>query len=92
VLRHAFYWLQRLANPPAVVIRIEGGSARLAKGLPPPGFVGDCSAIAEDFGIDRGYVECVAGHRGITLRFSPNICAASHQRFRNVLGAHRSRS
>lgn len=89
MLRHATYWLQRLANPPIFVIRICDGTARLTKGLAPPGFLNDCAAIAEDLGMKAGDVECINGPHGITLRFSPGVAASGHQRFRNALGTHR---
>lgn len=91
MLRHATYWLLRLANPPLFTIRIRSGIAHLTKGRAPAGLVADCTAVARDFGIRSGHVDCVAGPRGVVLRFSPGVCAESHQRFRNILGAHRSK-
>lgn len=89
MLRRAGYWIRRLANPPSLVIRIDNGSARPTKGTPPPGFVAACNDVARDFGINSGYVEVVPRMHGATLRFSPDICQDSHQRFRNVWGAVR---
>jgi hypothetical protein len=91
VFRHAIYWLLRVANPPVCALRIQDGRVQLVKGRPPPAFVSGCSDIAAHFAIRNGHVDCVAGPRGLTLRFSPDVPAASHQRFRNVLGMHRHR-
>lgn len=88
VWRAALYWLMRLANPPVFVITITDGVARLAKGKAAPSWIDDCCAVAADFGIQSGHVEGVRGLRSVGLRFSPDIPAVSHQRFRNVLAVH----
>ena len=89
MLASAFYWLQRLANPPLFAVTIEQGVARIAKGPVPPLWIADCTAIAAEFGIDRGRIDGVRTWRGVELRFSPRVPAASHQRFRNTFGVHR---
>lgn len=91
MLRNAGYWLLRLANPPIFSVRLLAGSARLSKGVAPPGLVQDFAAVAEEFGIEDGYVDCVHSNNGPRLRFSPGVASASHQRFRNLLGAYRNR-
>ena len=88
MLRRAFQCLTRLANPPVFVITIADGVARSTKGRAPASWIHDCTSVATDFGISRGHIDGVRTLHGIALRFSPDICAASHQRFRNVLGAH----
>jgi hypothetical protein len=88
MLRRAFQCLTRLANPPVFVITIADGEARFTKGRATPSSVRDCTSVATDFGIERGYIDGVRTLHGIALRFSPDICTASHQRFRNVLATH----
>jgi len=91
VIGAAFHWLRRLANPPLFVITLSGGTAQLVQGVATEAWVADCAAIAAEFGIARGCVEGVRTWRGVELRFSPDVPAASRQRFRNVFALHRSR-
>ena len=88
MLRHAFHWLVRLANPPVFTITIAHGVARFTKGRAPASRIDECTAVATDFGISRGHIDGVCTLHGVALRFSPDICSASHQRFRNVLAVH----
>ena len=85
----AIYWLKRLAHPPTFVITVRNGVARRTKGTVPAQWIADCTTIAADFGIARGHVEGVCSDRGLGLRFSPDVPARSHQRFRNVFAVHR---
>lgn len=89
MLRAAFHWLQRRANPAVSTVAIDGGAARLRRGTAPAAWVEDCGRIAADFGIERGLVDVVHTARGLGLRFSASIPASSHQRFRNVFALHR---
>lgn len=89
MLDAAFTWLRHLGNSPLFVISLAGGTARLVKGKATMAWLDDCTAIARDFGIVSGTVEAVRTWRGVGLRFSPEISAASHQRFRNVYGIHK---
>ena len=91
MLTRACYWLSRAVNPPLFAVVVSGGVARLATGTATAAWVADCTAIARDFGIDRGRIEGVRTWRGIGLRFSPDVPVASRQRFRNVFALHRSR-
>ena len=89
MLASAFHWLRRLANPPLFVVTITGGVARVTKGQAPPLWIGEITSIAGDFGIHCGRIDGVRTWRGVELRFSPDLPAASHQRFRNTFGVHR---
>lgn len=88
MIRNAGYWLVRLARPPIFSVRIRRGIVQPSKGLVPPGVLNDFRAVVQDFGIDAGYVDCVASFGRVLARFSPEVPDSSHQRFRNVLGAH----
>lgn len=82
--RRAAYWLVRLARPPVFVVTFRAGRATAANGAPPAEWLADCGAIAAEFGVERGHVDAVRAPHGLALRFSPDVPAASHQRFRNV--------
>ncbi len=89
MLGNAFHWLQRRANPPLFVVTIHGGTAQCTKGEAPPLWIADIAAIADDLGIEQGRIDGVRTWRGVELRFSPDLPAISHQRFRNTFGVHR---
>lgn len=91
MIRNIGYWLVRLARPPLFSVRIRRGSVQPSKGQVPPGVLNDFLAVVRDFGIDDGYVDCVTSSGRVLARFSPAVPGSSHQRFRNVLGAHRIR-
>ena len=86
MLRHLGYHLHRLARPALLAIRFAGGTTKAERGKVHAALLGDCADVAAVFAIVRGRVEAVRGLRGLSLRFSPEIPAASHQRFRNVFG------
>lgn len=88
MLRHFVYHLHRLAIPAALAVRFEAGAARAERGKVRAALLADCADVAATFAIRRGRVEAVRGWRGLSLRFSPGIPKASHQRFRNVFGVH----
>jgi hypothetical protein len=88
VFANPFYWLKRLAVPPVFVIELEGGRARLTKGMATALWTSDCAEIAAEFGIAHGYVEGVRTPWGLGLRFSPDVPKECHQRFRNVFATH----
>lgn len=90
MLASAFYWLQRAVNPPLFAIDFARGEPRIVKGLVPAAWLADCAVLAAQFGIHRGRVDGVRTWRGVELRFSPDLPAASHQRFRNTFGVHRA--
>lgn len=92
MLRHLAYWLHRLANPPLLAIRIRDRVATSSRGKAPPGLLEACSDVAADFAIDAGHLHVAPGFPGARIRFSPHIPDESHQRFRNVIGAHSVRS
>ena len=87
--RMIWWWLRRTASPALFSIRIEGGTARLAKGQAPAAWVAACAEVGRDFGIERGVVDGARSVRGVVLRFSPGVPAASHQRLRNLFAVYR---
>lgn len=89
MLRALLYWLRRLADPPHFVVTFTHGGARCGRGELPTGVLADCQAIAEDFGITAGHLDARRRDGRFVLHFSPELPAASHQRFRNVLGNRR---
>ena len=84
MLRRALFWLDRCVRPAAFSVAFGPGRVRPARGRVPAGFLHDCAAIAAEFGIARGRVDALHTWRGPALRFSPDVPASSHQRFRNV--------
>jgi len=92
MLASPVYWLLRLVRPPLFSFRIRGGAVRVSKGPAPPGLLNDVEAVARDFEIEDGYVDAVSDFGRVSVRFSPGVPAASHQRFRNVVGARRVRA
>jgi hypothetical protein len=89
MLRSLVHGLRRLANPAVFVVRFDGGTASLRRGKTPAAWIDDCGQLAAEFGIERGLLDGVRTWRGLELRFSPAIPAASHQRFRNVFALYR---
>jgi Protein of unknown function (DUF3634) len=88
MLRALTHWLQRLANPPLCSLEFVPEGVRCRRGSPPPSFVTDCGDVARELGIARGHLDVVGSEGRLQLRFSPELPARSHQRFRNVLGVH----
>ena len=87
-MRSFGYLLSRVCRPALWSIEFHGAGPRAIAGQVPPGLLADCRDIAAQFAIEHGRVDVVRGPHGPTLRFSPAIPAASHQRLRNVFGVH----
>lgn len=87
LLGHVLYWLRRLADPPEFVVGFDANGPRVARGKLPARWLADVAAVATDFGIRSGHVDGYRRAGLLQLRFSPAIPRASHQRFRNVIGA-----
>ena len=88
MLRRMTHWLQRLANPPLCTLEFTPTGVRCRRGTPPPAFVNDCGDVAREFDLTRGWLDVIGREGRLQLRFSPELPAHSHQRFRNVLGVH----
>lgn len=69
-------------------VQIKDGSARRASGEVRQGFVGDCSDIAEQFGIRAGRIYGVRRDNGVEIEFDSEIPGTAHQRFRNAWSYH----
>ena len=91
-MRNLGYWLVRMARPPLFGIRIRAGVTEVSKGPLPAGLLPDLADVVREFGIVEGYVDAVAQAGRVVVRFSRGVPAASHQRFRNVVGARRIRA
>ncbi len=89
MLGRALHWVEGLVNPPVFAVAFANGEVRVAKGPVTAAWLADCTAIAREFGIAAGRVEGMRMGRGVELRFSREVPAASHQRFRNVFAMHR---
>lgn len=85
LLGNAFYWLVRLANPPAFALAFHSCGVRCTRGNLRGNWLEDCRDVAAQFGIVRGHVDGRVRDGRLVLRFSPDIPRASHQRFTNVL-------
>jgi hypothetical protein len=88
MLRALLYHLQRVAMPAEFAIGFAGGTARVARGSPPAGWIADCGDLAREFGLEHGRIDAVRVAGRLQLRFSPDVPRALHQRFRNVFGTY----
>jgi hypothetical protein len=88
MLHEFLFRLQTLAAPPLWTITFGRHGARCTRGRVAAGWLADCQDLASHFDLTHGRVDGVRRGRAIALRFSPDVPAASHQRFRNVFGTH----
>jgi len=92
LLKSMFYWLRRVADPPAFAVTFRGGEVRCTRGELRAGWLDDCRDIAAQFGLTAGHLDGLVRDGRLLLRFSPDVPAAAHQRFRNALGVrHQAR-
>jgi hypothetical protein len=88
MLAHVCHALLRAAVPPLFAVAFGPKGARVRTGPVPSAWLADCNALAREFGLARGTIDAVRLAGRVQLRFSPDVPAAMHQRFRNVFGTH----
>jgi len=78
-----------LRGSPEWRLEVEGGRLKVRRGNVPGRFFADCEQICRDWRIEKGRIEGVRREGGrVSLRFSKEIPAEHHQRFRNAWGFH----
>jgi len=69
---------------PSFVVIVQGGEATKLRGKVPRQFADDCASICSDLRLSKARIRGFATGQGTRLRFSREIPAAHHQRFRNA--------
>lgn len=82
-------WGMRFARPHTEVA-IEGGRARLVRGTPPPGLVGDLADLARAAPEARGTVSLSGGGDALHISVA-GLDEGFEQRVRNVVGIYAAR-
>ena len=75
---------------PGLVVAIEEGTARVKRGRPPPGLLGDLRDLCRDAGEVAGRVEVRGVGSKLDIR-TPGLDEGMRQRVRNVVMIYRDR-
>ena len=75
-------------RPARFVVAIRNGTVEVRKGRVPGAFLADCELLCRENGLASGTIRGVEKDGRVELRFSGDIPARHHQRFRNVYAMH----
>lgn len=83
----AFVWF---VSRPRVVVRLQAGTAEIARGQLPPGLLGEVRDVARHAPRALGRIELRGRKATLTIKF-PGLDEGTAQRLRNVLLLQRDR-